>query len=51
MKEPGKNAFNPLFLHGASGVEKTHLLHAIGNELMKKDPSYKAVYVPAQTFS
>lgn len=50
IEKPGKNAFNPLFLHGASGVGKTHLLHAIGNELMKKDPSYKAVYVPAQTF-
>ncbi|MDO5036531.1 MAG: chromosomal replication initiator protein DnaA [Porphyromonas sp.] len=50
IDKPGRNAFNPLFVHGASGVGKTHLLHAIGNALMERDPNYKAVYVPAQTF-
>lgn len=49
-EQPGETAFNPLFIFGASGVGKTHLMHAIGNELVKRKPGYKAVYVPAQTF-
>lgn len=50
VEQPGETAFNPLFIFGASGVGKTHLMHAIGNELVKRKPGYKAVYVPAQTF-
>ena len=50
VDQPGSSAFNPLFIFGASGVGKTHLMHAIGNELVKQKPGYKAVYVPAQTF-
>lgn len=50
VEQPGETAFNPLFIFGASGVGKTHLMHAIGNELVKNKPGYKAVYVPAQTF-
>lgn len=50
IAKPGDNAFNPLFVYGASGVGKTHILHAIGNELVKRNPQFKAVYVPAQTF-
>lgn len=50
VKKPGENAFNPLFIYGASGVGKTHLMHAIGNALVGEQTGYKAVYVPAQTF-
>lgn len=50
IQKPGDNAFNPLFVYGASGVGKTHILHAIGNELMSQNPKMRAVYVPAQTF-
>ena len=50
VEQPGETAFNPLFIFGASGVGKTHLMHAIGNGLVKRRPGYKAVYVPAQTF-
>lgn len=50
VEQPGETAFNPLFIFGASGVGKTHLMHAIGNELVKNKSGYKAVYVPAQTF-
>lgn len=50
VNKPGETAFNPFFIFGASGVGKTHLLHAIGNALMASRHEYKAVYVPAQTF-
>lgn len=50
VEKPGETAFNPLFIYGASGVGKTHLMHAIGNELVAKRMGFKAVYVPAQTF-
>lgn len=50
IAKPGDNAFNPLFIYGASGVGKTHVLHAVGNELVKRKPDLRAVYVPAQTF-
>ncbi|MDO4695377.1 chromosomal replication initiator protein DnaA [Porphyromonas sp.] len=50
IESPGNNPFNPLFIHGASGVGKTHILHAIGNELVRLNPSLRAVYVPAQIF-
>lgn len=50
IEKPGNNPFNPLFIHGASGVGKTHILHAIGNELVRRQPDLRAVYVPAQIF-
>lgn len=50
IEKPGNNPFNPLFIHGASGVGKTHILHAIGNESVRRQPALRAVYVPAQIF-
>ena len=50
IEKPGETSFNPLFVHGASGVGKTHILHAIGNEIQKRDPKTRIVYVPAQIF-
>lgn len=50
VDKPGENPFNPLFVYGASGVGKTHLIHAVGNELVSTRRGFKAVYVPAQTF-
>jgi chromosomal replication initiator protein len=37
-KNPGKTIFNPLFLYGGSGVGKTHLAYAIGNEVVRLNP-------------
>lgn len=41
---------NPFFLYGGPGLGKTHLVQAIGNELLKKDPSYKVLYTPISDF-
>jgi chromosomal replication initiator protein len=48
--EPGQK-FNPLFIYGSSGLGKTHLLHAIAQEILKKDQRYPLVYVSAQQFA
>ncbi|MCM1178351.1 MAG: chromosomal replication initiator protein DnaA [Bacteroidales bacterium] len=47
---PGKTAFNPLFLFGAPGLGKTHIAQAIGNEIKKKYPELVVLYVPANRF-
>lgn len=47
---PGKTAFNPLFVHGTSGVGKTHLCHAIGNKIKEQHPDKRVLYVSAHLF-
>lgn len=49
-KLPGKTIFNPLFLFGGSGVGKTHLAYAIGNEVCRLNPEARVLYVSANTF-
>lgn len=49
-KQPGKTAFNPLFIYGGSGVGKTHLANAIGNQVRLLCPDKKVLYVSANTF-
>ncbi len=49
-ENPGKTIFNPLFLHGDSGVGKTHLAHAIGALAKKNFPEKKVLYVSANLF-
>ena len=43
-------SYNPLFLYGGVGLGKTHLLHAIGHELVKKRPELKLRYLAAEQF-
>lgn len=45
-EQPG-TAYNPLFLYGNVGLGKTHLMQAIGNEIMGKYPEKVVVYFPA----
>ncbi|MGD9548173.1 MAG: chromosomal replication initiator protein DnaA [Candidatus Krumholzibacteriia bacterium] len=48
-KNPG-DRFNPLFVHGGVGLGKTHLMHAVGNEIARNWPHKKICYVTAETF-
>ena len=45
-----KNSYNPLFIYGGVGLGKTHLMHAVGNEIIKKDPTKKIAYVHSEKF-
>ena len=47
---PGE-AYNPLYLYGGVGLGKTHLMHAVGNELLKKDKNKKILYVTSEKFT
>ena len=49
-QSPG-SYYNPLFLYGGVGLGKTHLMHAIGNEVSKDNPDAKILYVSCETFT
>ena len=49
-KQPGATAFNPLFIYGGSGVGKTHLANAIGNQVKVLNTHMRVLYVSANTF-
>lgn len=49
-QNPGKTAFNPLFVHGTSGVGKTHLCHAIGSRIKELYSEKRVLYVSAHLF-
>lgn len=48
--QPGRSSFNPLFIYGGSGVGKTHLANAIGNDVKRLLPQKRVLYVSANTF-
>ncbi len=50
VENPGIS-YNPLFIYGPSGVGKTHLMQAIGNALLDKNPTLKIIYAPSEKFT
>ena len=49
--EPGQQSFNPLVIYGGVGMGKTHLLHAIGNGILKDDPQKNIVCASSEKFT
>jgi len=50
VKNPGNSRYNPLFIYGGTGLGKTHLMQAIGNELKRLDPSLAICYLTAEEY-
>jgi len=51
VAERPSRAYNPLFLYGGVGMGKTHLMHAIGHEVKRRQPSSSICYVSAEKFT
>ncbi len=49
-EKPGDTIMNPLFIYGGAGLGKTHLLHAIGNNIREHNPKLNVVYVTTDKF-
>lgn len=49
-QQPG-GVYNPLYIYGGVGLGKTHLLQAVGNELIRKNPNTKILYVTCERFT
>lgn len=47
---PGTQGYNPLLLYGGVGLGKTHLMHAVGNGLIRQRPGAKVVYLSSERF-
>jgi chromosomal replication initiator protein len=50
VAESASHSYNPLFLYGGVGLGKTHLMHAIGHEILHRRPNLQVTYIPAEHF-
>ena len=48
---PGGTSFNPFFVYGGVGLGKTHLIQAVGNEILKSHPDKKVIYLSSDIFT
>ena len=51
VAEAPATSYNPLFLYGGVGLGKTHLMHAIGNSILRKNKNYNILYVTSEKFT
>ncbi|MGA1561675.1 MAG: chromosomal replication initiator protein DnaA [Gammaproteobacteria bacterium] len=50
VSENPSGSYNPLYIYGDTGLGKTHLMHAIGNQLLKSRPHAKVLYIRSEDF-
>ncbi len=50
MSDPSQPLFNPLYIHGATGQGKTHLLHAVADAYLTHFPDHNIIYMSAEKF-
>ena len=51
VSETPATVYNPVFIYGGSGLGKTHLMHAIGNSILRNYPKMKVLYVSSEMFT
>lgn len=51
VAEAPAKSYNPLFVYGGSGLGKTHLMHAIGNEVLRNNKTLNVLYVDSEKFT
>lgn len=49
-ENPGSKGYNPLLFYGDVGLGKTHLMHAVGNEIQRRNPGARVVYLHSERF-
>lgn len=49
-ENPGNSGYNPLFLYGATGLGKTHLMLAVGNHIKQQNPDARVLYLSSERF-
>jgi chromosomal replication initiator protein len=50
VAEQPSSAYNPLYVYGGVGLGKTHLMHAVGNQIGRQFPGMRRLYISAETF-
>lgn len=49
-ERPGSTGHNPLFIYGPTGLGKTHLMHSVGNAVLKANPNARILYITSERF-